>query len=744
MEKKSLVIVESPAKCKTLSKFLDSSFKIMASKGHIRDLPEGEFGVNIKDNFQPRYTVIKGKKSIVDTLKRASKSSDRIYLALDPDREGEAIAWHITKVIDTDSKELFRVLFNEITKKAVLGGIMNPTQIDSRKVYAQQARRILDRLVGYLVSPILWKTYYSGLSAGRVQSVALRLLCEKQADIDKFKPEEYWRIFLNVVDGKDKDNIIRTRLTRFKNEIVKIPNQEEVDRIYNEIKNIKQFIVKSVEKKPKFRKAPPPYITSTLQHDAVKFMKFSTVKTMKVAQSLYEGIDLGKEGPMGLITYMRTDSTRIADEALKQAKEFILDKYGNNYLTPKEYHPSKGAQDAHEAIRPTSVVHTPDKIKEYLNKDQYKLYRLIWRRFLASQMKPAKYEVTDIKIEGNEYLFEVQNSQLIFDGFLVLTTEDKEEKEDTVLPALKEGQEVRSVGIEKEQNFTKPPSQFTEGTIVKELEANGIGRPSTYSQIISTLLARNYVKRESGKLKPTQIGLEINNLLVKLFPDIFNVTFTAQLEEKLDEVESGKRNWVNLLKKFYTSFKPALESVREKQQELKKQTETVTKYKCEECGADMVVKWGKYGRFLACSAFPDCQNAKPLPPELGGKKDTNDVQGKCPKCGSKLVVKYSKQNRRFVACEAYPKCRYTESYKTGLKCPKPNCDGNLVERYTKKGRQFYGCDKYPQCDFASWDEPINEKCPECQTDTIFKKDTSNKLKLYCVNCSWSEEHSKSS
>ncbi|MBN1755554.1 type I DNA topoisomerase [bacterium] len=743
MKKKSLIIVESPAKCRTISKYLDSSFKVMASKGHVRDLPEDEFGVNLKDDFTPKYVLIKGKKSIVDTLKRATKSVDQIFLAMDPDREGEAIAWHISKVIETDSRELYRVLFNEITKKAVTYGISNPTQIDTRKVYAQQARRILDRLVGYLVSPILWKTYYSGLSAGRVQSVALRLICERQDEINQFDPREFWKIFVFFALPSREKERFKTRLVKKEGTVLEIPNQKEAETHLKAIRLIKEFKVLNIEKKQRLRNPPAPFITSSLQHDAVKFLRFSTMKTMKIAQTLYEGVELGTKGPMGLITYMRTDSTRIAQEALDEAYQYITATYGAEYATTKKYKPGKGAQDAHEAIRPTSMENTPESVKPYLDNNQFRLYQLIWRRFIASQMKPAKLEATIVTINGEKYEFEAQALKTLFDGFTkVYSNNGGESKPDGVLPELEVNQVLQFLDAEPEQNFTQPPPQFNEGTIVKELESNGIGRPSTYAQIISTLIGRNYIKRESGKLVPTEIGMEINGLLVKVFPDIFDVKFTANLEEKLDEVESGKRNWVSLLKKFYTSFKPLLDSVREHQQELKKQTETPTDYVCEECGAPMVIKWGKYGRFLACSAFPKCQNAKPLPTDLGGEEESHSISKKCPKCGSNLVVKYSKQNRRFIACEAYPKCKYTEPYNSGVKCPKPDCPGTLVERYSKRGRQFYGCSEYPNCKFASWDEPVNEVCPECGAIAIFKKDSPTKLKFYCANCSWSEEHTK--
>lgn len=728
---KSLVIVESPAKAKTINKFLGKGYDVRASMGHICDLPEKELGVEVHDGFRPKYVVIPEKRKVVSELKRAAQSADRVLLATDPDREGEAIAWHIAERVAKGKREVRRVLFHEITERAVKEAIANPQDIDIRKVYAQQARRVLDRLVGYQVSPLLWKTIKGGLSAGRVQSVALRLICEREEEIERFVPEEYWTITarLKTSSGEEFEAV----LVRKGEEKLKIPNREAAEGVLRELEGL-PFVVRQVISKEVKRNPPPPFITSSLQQEAARKLGFSAEKTMRVAQELYEGVDLDGERT-GLITYMRTDSVRLADEAVKAVREFIASSYGPNFLPkkPRVFKSKKGAQEAHEAIRPTDVRKEPRKVRKFLNQDQFKLYELIWKRFLACQMAQAVLDRKTVEVIAGDYLFRATGSTVKFSGFTVLyqeaKDEDQEEKEVVLPERIGAGETLELIGLSHEQHFTKPPPRYTEASLVKELETKGIGRPSTYAQIIGTLKERKYVVKEKGRFVPTELGRAVKNLLVRVFPDIFEVGFTARMEENLDKVESGEEEWVKVVEEFYGTFSRTLRWAEEHRGELKRSLQEETGERCPECGRPLVVKWGRYGRFLACSGFPECSYTRPLnekgPPEPTGEK--------CPECGSELVVKLGKYGK-FLACSGYPKCRYSRPLGTGLSCPEPGCDGELIERRTKKGRTFYGCSNYPKCSFATWDRPVPQSCPRCGFSYLLEKKTKKGVRLSCPRC----------
>ena len=718
----SLFIVESPAKAKTIKRFLGEGYEVKASLGHIKDLPPKELGVDVHNNFTPTYVVIKGKEKTLRELKRAAKDRKRIYLALDPDREGEAIAWHVSQELNAPAANLYRVRFNEITKRAIREAAKNPQQIDMKLVNAQQARRILDRLVGYKISPFLWTTMYRGLSAGRVQSVALRLICEREKEIDEFNPQEYWSItalFLSR-DGSP----FEAKLHKINSQELQIPNEDKAKQILADLKG-KKFIVARVARNERKRNPYPPFITSTLQQEASKGLRFSTKKTMMLAQQLYEGIDLGKEGRTGLITYMRTDSTRIAQEALKEARTWIGKRWGADYLppTPPKYRSRKSAQEAHECIRPSSPAREPDLIKEYLSPDQFRLYSLIWSRFLACQMNPAIYLATVVDIAAGPYLFRATGATLKFPGFLKIYPMQGEEER--TLPPLNKGETLQLKEITPEQHFTKPPPRYTEASLVKELEEKGIGRPSTYAQIISTILSRGYVKLEERRFFPTELGRTVNNILVENFPSLFAVEFTAQMEENLDRIESGKGEWVGVLRDFYGPFQKMVKEAEGRRNQLKKGLTQETDILCERCGRKMVIKWGKNGRFLACSGYPECTNTKPLPED--------ETEERCELCGAKLVVRSGRYGK-FLACSNYPKCKFTKPLSIGVKCPRPGCDGYLVERRTKKGRTFYGCSRYPKCDFASWDKPVAQKCPHCGAPYLVEKRRKGEPYLWCPTC----------
>jgi DNA topoisomerase-1 len=734
---KNLLIVESPAKSRTLKKFLGSSFEILPTIGHICDLPKSKLGVDTDDNFKISYETIKGKEKVIEKLKSAASKAEMVYLAPDPDREGEAIAWHVAQQLK-GVKNITRVTFNEITKSAVTEAIEHTRDIDINLVDAQQARRVLDRLVGYKVSPFLWKTVARGLSAGRVQSVALRIICEREAEIEAFVEEEYWDIEALLAD-KDKAQIL-SKLVKIDDTKAEIKNKEEADKISAELSKA-NFNVESVKNSEKIRKAYPPFITSTLQQEAARAFYFSPKKTMMIAQQLYEGIELGDEGPIGLITYMRTDSTRVADSAIMAARDFIKANFGATYLpkSPIKYGAKKGSQDAHEAIRPTYLDHPPENIKKYLTKDQLKVYTIIWNRFLASQMAPAVYDTTSVDIKAGKYLFRSSAQSLKFDGFLKIYQEAKENGQNgnngenslvDFIPELKEGDKLNLAEVRPSQHFTKPPARFTEASLVKTLESEGIGRPSTYASIIATLLDRKYVDLKERRLFASELGRTVNKILVASFPTLFDIKFTAHMETDLDKIEMGKEEWVNVVKEFYDPFSKILKKLTSKEKEIKASITTETDEKCVNCGSPMVIKWGRNGRFLACTAYPECKTTKPL--EKSEEIPPTNI--KCANCGSPMVIKTGRFGR-FMACSAYPKCKTTMALTTGAKCPKDSCGGDIIQKQSKRKRTFYGCSNYPKCDFVSWDKPINEACPSCGNNYMVEKSSQKSgSHLYCPNC----------
>ncbi|RKZ29319.1 type I DNA topoisomerase [bacterium] len=731
---KKLIIVESPTKSRTLKRFLGDEYDILASGGHLVDLPPDRLAVDIDNGFIPQYEPIEGKKKTISMLRTSARKAEQVFLASDPDREGEAIAWHISKIIDKKNGNVGRVLFNEITKSAVLKGLENPREIDIRKVDAQQARRVLDRLVGYLVSPLLWKTLYKGLSAGRVQSVALRLICEREEKIEAFVPVEYWHIHAELEFKKVTFN---AKVIKFDGENLEIPDEKTATYHKTELEKL-EYTVADIEEKTIIKNPYPPFITSTMQLVAARQLGLSAKRTMQIAQQLYEGIELGEEGPSGLITYMRTDSVRVAKEAQAAAAEFIEKKFGKDYLKIRSYKSGKASQDAHEAIRPTDVFRTPESVKKYLSGEQYSLYELIWQRFMASMMAPALYNQKKATINAGQYELSATETVLTFDGYLkAMPEKNEDENESAKLPKLEPRNKCNLVSLEPSQHFTKPPPRFSEGTLVKELEENGIGRPSTYAQIINTLFARKYINREKKRLVPTPLGREVYRLLIKLFPGLFEVGFTADMEQKLDKVEEGKFDWVEVVSKFYEDFEPMLQTANKNRNKIKKTLEKKTKYICEKCGSPMIIKWGRHGKFLACSNFPECKNTKPI--DEKGRPVNQEIEGKkCPECGKPLVIKHDRRGRRFIACTGYPKCRYTEPFDTGYPCPKEGCDGHIQERWTRKNKVFFGCSNYPECDFASWDPPVEGPCPECGCKTMFLNVRKKGTTKICVRCGYSE------
>jgi len=731
---KNLLIVESPTKSKTLKKFLGRGFEVLATVGHIKDLPKSKLGVDTDNGFDIQYVTIKGKAKIIKKLKDAAKKSEMIYLAPDPDREGEAIAWHVAQELGKKSK-ISRVTFNEITKSAVLNALDKTRDIDANLVNAQQARRVLDRLVGYKISPFLWKTITYGLSAGRVQSVALRIICEREKEIEEFTQEEYWEIESLLAD-KDQHKIL-SKLTRIDGEKAVIRNEDEAARIAGELKGL-DFLVDSIKRQEKKRRPMPPFITSTLQQDAARALYFSPKKTMVVAQQLYEGVELGDEGPTGLITYMRTDSTRVAESALESVRGYITGTYGADYLPPRpvRYQSRKGAQDAHEAIRPTYTDHPPEKLKKYLTRDQLRLYMLIWNRFVASQMNPAVYDTTSLDITAGQYNFHAHSQSLKFDGFLKVYNETKENGGNgenglvDFIPDLKPGDAMTLLEVTPSQHFTKPPARFSQASLVRTLEAEGIGRPSTYATIVSTLLDRKYVEPMDRRLAATELGKTVNKILTESFPYIFNVKFTANMENDLDMVESGKADWVEVIREFYGPFNERLDDLTSKQKEIKESLTEATDEKCEKCGGDMVIKWGRNGRFLACSNYPECKNTRPL----ASDETAVETDEKCEKCGAPMVVKTGRFGK-FLACSAYPQCKNTRALPTGIKCPRENCGGEVVEKRSRKGKVFFGCSKYPECDFVSWYKPVNKPCPECNNPYMVEKVSQRRgAYLACPAC----------
>ena len=645
-----LIIVESPAKANTIKKFLGGNTKVVASMGHIRDLPKSKLGINIENNFEPEYINIRGKGDLIKELKKDAKSAKKVYLATDPDREGEAIAWHLSYILDVDKDKITRVTFNEITKSAVQKAIKEPRDIDVNLVDAQQARRVLDRIVGYKISPILWKKVRRGLSAGRVQSVAVKLIVDREEEIEKFIPEEYWNIYVKLLDERSKKTFEAKFFGKDKKK-QEIHSQEQVNEILSSIKNAK-YIVEEVKKGEKKRTPAPPFTTSTMQQEASRKLGFTLKKTMSVAQGLYEGVKIPEKGTVGLITYMRTDSTRISEEARAAAKQHILETYGEEYYENRCYKTNKEAQDAHEGIRPTYADLEPDNIKDSLTKDQYKLYKLIYNRFMASQMTPAVYDTMSVIIDANKYTFKANGQNLKFKGFMTLYvegTDEKQEEEEGIIPELEVNQEVKEQSINPKQSFTEPPARYTEASLVKALEEKGIGRPSTYSPTITTILERRYIEKEQKQLIPTELGKVVNKLLTENFTDIINVEFTAKVENQFDDIAEGKENWREMIGEFYTPFEKNLEKV-EKELEHVEIEEEVSDVKCDKCGRMMVYKYGRFGKFLACPGYPECKNTKAI-------VETIDVP--CPKCGATVQVRKAKNRRKYYICENNPKsCDY--------------------------------------------------------------------------------------
>ncbi len=717
---KGLIVVESPAKVKTLQKFLGGDYVIKASVGHIKDLPEGELGVDLQKDFLPQYVTISGKGKIIRELKKASKGVKNIYLGPDPDREGEAIAWHVAEEIGDKDKNIYRVLFNEITKKAVSDALHHPGKLQQSKYEAQQARRILDRLVGYQVSPILWEKVRRGLSAGRVQSVAVRIVCEREREIQNFVSEEYWSLTATL-KGKDSPVSFDAKLTKWKGKKVKMANEAEASAIKKVLETVSYSVSKIVQQE-KQRHPFPPFITSRLQQEAYRKLNFPAQKTMWIAQKLYEGVDLGEMGMVGLITYMRTDSVRVSTEAVQQVRGWIKDRFGDSYLPPKPnvYKSRRGAQEAHEAIRPTSIELEPDKVKAYLDKDQGALYKLVWDRFVASQMPSAVFLQTNVEIKADDALFIAVGTVPVFQGFMALYVEGEDNQEngngEKKLPSLSEGEILELLNLTPKQHFTQPPYRFTEATLIKELEEKGIGRPSTYATILATIKEKEYVRLEKGKFFPTELGCMVNDLLVVNFPDIFDIEFTAQMEENLDKIEEGKRDWVDTLKEFYTPFQKDLEMAKVSMRDVKREM-IPTDAICERCGSKMVKRWGKRGYFLACSSYPKCRYTREVE---GNEENQVETEARCEKCGNPMVIKNGKFGR-FLACSNYPTCKFTRSLDTGVRCPQEACDGVIVERKTRKGRTFYSCTNYPSCTYALWDKPIPEKCPKCGFPFLVEK-----------------------
>jgi DNA topoisomerase-1 len=797
---KSLVIVESPAKAKTIGKYLGKDFIVKASLGHVKDLPKKDLAVDVEHDFTPKYEIIEGKKKLIAELKQAAKGVDSIYLAADPDREGEAICFHLQEELEPKKPgkpAIFRVMFNEITASAVKKAFDKPLSVNVHLVEAQQARRVLDRLVGYKISPLLWDKVRRGLSAGRVQTVALRLVVEREREIRAFQKDEYWTI--DVALNAKKAPVLTARLNKKADESIEIGNEATAKGITDDLEGAK-YIVKSVATREKKRNPVPPFITSTLQQESSRKLRFSVKRTMMLAQGLYEGKEMGEEGAVGLITYMRTDSVRVSEDALNEVRGYVAEKYGANFLppSPNVYKTKKDAQDAHEAIRPTSVLRTPESLEKYLAEDELKVYRLIWMRFMASQMNPALFDQTTIDINATglsktAYTFRATGSVLKFEGFLKVYEEGKDQKDEDdedlkhKLPAVTEGEELRFKEILPEQHFTEPPPRYNEATLVKKLESDGVGRPSTYASILSTIQDREYVKKEGGKFTPTELGMVVTDLLLESFNDLFAVTYTARMEAELDEIEEGKVEWRIVMADFYARFEKDLEHAGRTMTDIKRM-EKPTDLLCDKCGKPMVIKWGKHGSFIACTGYPECTNTRELTVDLPdvdkadlGEQDETEycencgrpmvlkkgrfgtffacsgypeckttkqiggeqrkdvkLEEKCPNCGNNLLQKFGRYGE-FVACSNYPTCKFVKQKTIGVPCP--NCtEGEIVERRSKRGRTFYGCNRYPECDFVAWGKPILEKCPDCGSSYMIEKFLKAGPTAQCPNPECKHKH----
>lgn len=759
---KSLIIVESPAKTKTFKNVLGPGYQVEASVGHVRDLPQRELGVDVENGFKPKYVTIPTRREVIKKLAQAAKKADVVYLASDPDREGEAIAWHLAQALKL--KDPLRIQCNEITRSAIEAAIQNPRPIDEQLVEAQEARRILDRLVGYRLSPLLWKKVRKNLSAGRVQSVAVRLVVDREREIQAFVPQEYWSLTATLTPQPPEARFpFEARFVGRGAEKVQLRTQEETDAVVRALEGA-SYTVDAIRKKERRRAPEPPFITSTLQQEASRKLGFGNRRTMQVAQALYEGIEIGAEGAVGLITYMRTDSTRVATEAQSEARAFIETQYGHDYVppSPPKYRSRDAAQDAHEAIRPTSVARTPDAIAAHLTPDQLKLYRLIWQRFVASQMRPAVYDVTTADIAANGYTFRATGSVMKFDGFTrVYTegrdTEERTEEDQAPLPALAKGQTLDLIKLDPKQHFTEPPPRYTEATLVKALEEKNIGRPSTYASIISTIQDRNYVKLEDRRFYPTDLGITVTDLLVKHFPDIMDVGFTADMETKLDQVGEGKGNKVELLSGFYGPFEQAVGAAHETMERVKPEQQE-TDYVCPVCGKKMMLRQSARGPFLGCSGYPRCKTVlvfddegKPVPPPERQKPVVTDQV--CPKCGKPMVEREGRFGK-FLGCSGYPKCRTIirlpgsegqepstpAAESTGIKCPKCGV-GEIVVKRARHGATFYGCSEYPRCDFTTWHKPIGRACPSCNWplgEQSFRGRPTGKIKCTNPDCAYVE------
>ena len=816
---KSLLIVESPTKVRTIKKYLGPEFDVRASLGHIKDLPPSLLGVDVEHDFKPEFQIISGKNKVLKDLRQAAQKAKHIYLAPDPDREGEAIAWHIAEELADPKKEFHRVLFHELSQRAIQEALQHPEPLNENRFQSQLARRILDRLVGYQISPLLWQKVKRGLSAGRVQSVAVRLICDREKEIQAFISREYWSITALLspegearTPGESPSSTFEAKLVKVQGKAAKIANQEQADRIVAHLSG-ESFQVTRIDRKERLRNPSAPFTTSQLQQEAFRKLRFPAKKTMFLAQRLYEGVEVGDQGLAGLITYMRTDSTRVSKESLEAVRGHILKQYGLEYLPsrPLSYPNKKGAQDAHEAIRPTSLDLNPDRIAPYLEKDLLALYRLIWNRFVASQMKPAKIDQTSVDIAAGEALFRATGSILKFPGFTKVyvagkdLTEGEASEEDQAdqLPDLRMEQLLTLWSLNPKQHFTQPPARYTEATLVKELEEKGIGRPSTYVAIISTIQDKEYANKEKQFFRPTELGFLVTDLLVKNFPDILDVQFTSQMENNLDQIEEGKMNWIRVLENFYQPFAEALIKARAEMKQVKglglktdivclqcgqpmtirlgkngpflacsgypgcKQTmnftrdergkiqpqeeapEAASEKNCPQCEKPMVVRKGKFGAFWACSGYPQCRETQPLIP--GGQAPATAAAvpvptGQlCPQCGGAMLLKKNRFGGEFLACEKYPKCKTARSLETDIPCANPNCTGKLVPRMTKRGLRFYGCSRYPECNFLLWGKPVQQPCPECQSPLLVEK-TSKREGTYlaCMKkeCGYKESQAK--
>ncbi|MGB9005603.1 MAG: type I DNA topoisomerase [Candidatus Aminicenantales bacterium] len=739
MMPRSLVIVESPAKAKTINRYLGPDFVVEASMGHVRDLPKSTLGVDLEHDFAPKYVIIPERRKIVATLKKAAQECETVFLAADPDREGEAICWHLKELLEDSNRNVHRVLLHEITKKAVQEAFQNWLELDANKFKAQQTRRILDRLVGYLISPLLWKKIGRGLSAGRVQSVALRLICEREKEIKAFVTEEYWTISASLRASSPPD--FKAALVKIDGKKARLGDGPAALQLVDRLKQT-PFVLSGVEVRKKKKDPPPPYITSTLQQDGFRMLRFPVKKTMSLAQRLYEGLEIGERGQVGLITYMRTDSVRLSNEAVAWARQYISSRWSEAYLpaTPHLFKSKKQAQDAHEAIRPTSPDLPPEALKPYLKKEEWNLYRLIWNRFIASQMSSAQLEETEFDIRAANCQFSAKGEVILHPGFLALALERKKERmageegeepedeEAKTLPKASPGENLTLLGLEPKQNFTQPPPRYTEGSLVKELEAKGIGRPSTYAPIIATLQNRVYVIKEGSKFIPTELGLFVTDFLVQHFPDLMEFKFTALMEEELDRISEGEYDWLASLRGYYQRLEEDLQKGMET--EGVKKTGIPVDEVCPQCGKPLVIKSGRFGRFKACSGYPDCQFKQSMV-----KKEAVLLEEKCPQCGSQLVQRRGRYGV-FVACSDYPRCNYVKKERTdtGIPCPS-GCGGTILQRKTRRGRFFFGCSLYPKCRFATWDEPVAQACPKCGKPLLLRKRRKDKPPV--VRC-WDE------